>query len=55
MRIITLLLPGHDMALENAKTLLSILSGLISATYEGTSSSDETRRTFLCTGLEVKS
>lgn len=55
MKIITLLLPGHDMALENAKTLLSILSGLISATYEGTSSSDETRRTFLCTGLEVKS
>ncbi|CAN7071972.1 unnamed protein product [Brassica oleracea var. botrytis] len=53
MRIITLLLPGHDMALEKAKALLSILSGLISATYEGTSSSDETRRTFLCTGLEV--
>lgn len=53
MKIITLLLPDeHDMALEKAKTLLSVLSGLICATYGG-DSSDESRRTFVFTGLEV--
>ncbi|KAF8114569.1 hypothetical protein N665_0036s0095 [Sinapis alba] len=52
MKIITLLLLEQYMALEEAKTLLSILSGLISATYEG-GTHDESRRAFLCTGLEV--
>ncbi|CAH8318077.1 unnamed protein product [Eruca vesicaria subsp. sativa] len=57
LKIITLLFPNQDLVLKKAKTLVSVLSGLVSATYGGSSSfvftHDESRRTFLCTGLEV--
>lgn len=54
VKIITLLLPNQDLVLEKAKTLFSILSRLIRATYGGSVfTPDDHRRTFLCAGLEV--